>query len=187
MSAEAFRAGLLEACDAVDYRHAAWDFVWHPASEAPLALRVRDHVEARSEEPDSLRRLDVMLYERVVMAGLYGTSSERLFRDGQLLYRSTWDSVSRRLAAGEAALAFEMNPPSLHDIYTICEAGYRLPLKSTYFFPKPLSGLVFYSHTTFCDDTTHALTGVPLPYDLRTLRLGDVLEEAETDAEIEAI
>jgi uncharacterized protein (DUF1015 family) len=35
-----------------------------------------------------------------------------------------------------------IQPPSLNEIFTIAEAGEKMPQKSTYFFPKVYSGLV---------------------------------------------
>ena len=39
-------------------------------------------------------------------------------------------------------MAFLLNPTPIEQIYSIAGAGTRLPQKSTYFYPKLLSGLV---------------------------------------------
>ena len=37
-----------------------------------------------------------------------------------------------------------LNPTSLQDIVVIADHDERMPRKSTHFYPKPLSGLVFH-------------------------------------------
>ena len=42
-----------------------------------------------------------------------------------------------------AAAVFLLSPPRLHDVEAVCLSGETMPQKSTYFFPKLLTGLVF--------------------------------------------
>ena len=51
------------------------------------------------------------------------------------------------LVAGEGAdAAFLLEPTPVADIAAVAEAGDVMPQKSTYFYPKPLSGLVVNPH-----------------------------------------
>jgi uncharacterized protein (DUF1015 family) len=45
---------------------------------------------------------------------------------------------------GEADVAFLVRPPRVEDVFAVARRGERMPPKSTYFFPKPLSGLLFH-------------------------------------------
>jgi uncharacterized protein (DUF1015 family) len=45
---------------------------------------------------------------------------------------------------GEADAAFLLRAPSVDDVFAVARRGERMPPKSTYFFPKPLSGLLFH-------------------------------------------
>src|SRR6266571_4298605 len=45
--------------------------------------------------------------------------------------------------AGRAAVAFLLNPPSMAQVREVCLAGEVMPEKSTYFYPKLATGLVF--------------------------------------------
>lgn len=45
---------------------------------------------------------------------------------------------------GAADVAFILRAPRVEDVFTVARRGERLPPKSTYFFPKPLSGLLFH-------------------------------------------
>jgi hypothetical protein len=45
---------------------------------------------------------------------------------------------------GEADVAFLLRAPRVEDVFEVAQRGERMPQKSTYFFPKPLSGLLFH-------------------------------------------
>ncbi len=45
---------------------------------------------------------------------------------------------------GEADIAFLLRAPRVEDVFATARRGERMPPKSTYFFPKPLSGLLFH-------------------------------------------
>ncbi len=46
---------------------------------------------------------------------------------------------------GKAQMAFILNPTLIEQVKAVAEAGFTMPQKSTYFYPKLLSGLVTYS------------------------------------------
>jgi uncharacterized protein (DUF1015 family) len=53
-------------------------------------------------------------------------------------------SIDRALAAvehGEVAAAVLVPPPSIADVWAVAEAGALLPPKSTWFWPKPRTGI----------------------------------------------
>jgi uncharacterized protein (DUF1015 family) len=45
---------------------------------------------------------------------------------------------------GGADVAFLLREPRVEDVFAVARSGERMPPKSTYFFPKPLSGLLFH-------------------------------------------
>jgi len=48
---------------------------------------------------------------------------------------------------GEVKALFIINPTTLDEVQKITELGEIMPQKSTYFYPKPLSGLIIHKHT----------------------------------------
>ena len=42
-----------------------------------------------------------------------------------------------------------MNPPSVHDMRVIANGGEKMPQKSTYYYPKIISGLVIWRLNDF--------------------------------------
>lgn len=51
--------------------------------------------------------------------------------------------AARAVSAGEATAAFLVRPPTVHEVEAVARAGGRMPPKSTYFYPKLASGLLF--------------------------------------------
>lgn len=45
---------------------------------------------------------------------------------------------------GDASVAFVLREPRVEDVFASAGRGERMPPKSTYFFPKPLSGILFH-------------------------------------------
>lgn len=94
----------------------------------------------KSENSPYWRNLDVVILHHLVfdrVLGLRGEKAEKAItftRDPEVAFK--W-------AAGKGKrISFFLNPPSLKDIYNIVRCRERMPHKTTYFFPKPPSGLV---------------------------------------------
>jgi hypothetical protein len=60
----------------------------------------------------------------------------------------------------KAVAGFYLAAPSVKLVHQICEGGNRMPQKSTYFYPKILSGLVLYPYRPFLNSQQTALSGV---------------------------
>jgi hypothetical protein len=74
--------------------------------------------------------LDVELVDRHGLAGIAYTQ------------RSS-EAVSA-VESGSADAAYLVRGPRVADVFAAARRGERMPPKSTYFFPKPLSGLLFH-------------------------------------------
>jgi uncharacterized protein (DUF1015 family) len=58
-------------------------------------------------------------------------------------YTASWRDAVRAVDSGEAAVAVLLRPTLIEQVFAVAERGGVLPQKSTYFFPKLLSGLLF--------------------------------------------
>ena len=54
------------------------------------------------------------------------------------------DEAVALVDSGEAEAAFLLRPPTIEQVRAMAEAGQTMPQKSTYFYPKLLSGLLFH-------------------------------------------
>jgi uncharacterized protein (DUF1015 family) len=68
---------------------------------------------------------------------------ERHGLDG-IRYTPRTDEAVSAVNQGSADVAFILREPRIADVFTVARRGRRMPPKSTYFYPKPLSGLVFH-------------------------------------------
>ncbi len=68
---------------------------------------------------------------------------DALGHDG-IAYTPDAAEAIRRVREGEAAVAFLMRPTRIEDVFAVARRGDVMPQKSTYFFPKLLSGLLFH-------------------------------------------
>ena len=58
-------------------------------------------------------------------------------------YTASAAAAERAVSSGEATAAFLVRPPTVQQVEEFARAGVRMPPKSTYFFPKLASGLLF--------------------------------------------
>jgi uncharacterized protein (DUF1015 family) len=97
----------------------------------------------RSPAADGVRGLAVSLLQDLVLAPVLGIQDPR--RDPRLAFVGGPDGLAELDAAvegGGAAAAFALAPTPLDDLVAVSDAGEVLPPKSTWFWPKPASGLL---------------------------------------------
>jgi len=90
-----------------------------------------------------VRRLDVTVLDRVILRGLVGIDCTAAAQEGLLTYTHDEDIALGAVERGARA-AFLMNAPDIADVEAACRAGETMPEKSTYFYPKLLTGLVLH-------------------------------------------
>jgi uncharacterized protein (DUF1015 family) len=68
---------------------------------------------------------------------------DRLGLEG-ITYTPRFEDATALVDRDEADVAFLLRDPRVDDVFAVARRGERMPAKSTYFYPKPLSGLVFH-------------------------------------------
>lgn len=108
-------------------------------------LKLRENVNSILDEyevPEVLKSLDlIVLHKTIISKELGYTQEEQMAQDG-ILYIKQEDEAFDMIDMGKAEASFIMAYPKIQDIKRISEAGERMPQKSTYFYPKLLSGIV---------------------------------------------
>ena len=92
-----------------------------------------------------LRVLDVTVLHQIVLAGILRLPIGDRGGAPGLSYTQDATRALGLVERGEAAAAFFLPATSVADLRAIGLAGLTMPEKSTYFFPKLLTGLVFYA------------------------------------------
>ena len=114
------------------------------ANRRLLVLTLRDFATASQMIPyfhsELYKRLDVSVVDHVILEELLGLSSED---EVKISYNYDRQDAARQVLGGEFQMAFIISPVKAETIKALADAGDRLPRKSTYFYPKLPSGLVF--------------------------------------------
>jgi uncharacterized protein (DUF1015 family) len=112
----------------------------------------RDDLEAALAELEaaSYETAAVLVYDRngarLVASGepvLDVELVDRLGHEG-ISYTPDWKEAVAAVDSGDAELAVLMRPPRIEQVFAVAREGRVMPQKSTYFYPKLLSGLVLY-------------------------------------------
>ncbi|VAX24394.1 FIG00496002: hypothetical protein [hydrothermal vent metagenome] len=96
-----------------------------------------------NEKAAILRRLDVILLQELVFEKALGISKEAVADKKIVGYTIDAVEAMRQVDRGAARLSFIMNPTRMDQVIEVATSGGVMPQKSTYFYPKLISGLVF--------------------------------------------
>ncbi|MBM4011156.1 MAG: DUF1015 domain-containing protein [Planctomycetes bacterium] len=116
--------------------YTAGDQAWTLARITPAGRARMDQVAA--DHGAAWRGLGVSILHRLVIGDLLG--AKEIPTPG---YVHLVREVVEGLGSGRYPLAALVMPASVDDIRAVSETGERMPAKSTYFYPKLASGLVF--------------------------------------------
>ncbi len=94
-------------------------------------------------KPEAYRRLDAAILETLVLKGVAGLSEDDILAKRGLGYSKSVEDSLALLEDGTYDVAFILRPIPVAQVRAICESDENMPPKSTYFFPKVLTGLVF--------------------------------------------
>ena len=88
--------------------------------------------------------LNVNVLAHLIFAELLGLTEDRW--EGILKFEHTVDGAVAPLEKGEAQAVFLLQPPKVEMLEKMGAVNERMPQKSTYFYPKLATGLIFHSH-----------------------------------------
>jgi uncharacterized protein (DUF1015 family) len=94
------------------------------------------------EAPAEVRSLDVTVLHTLIFDQIFSLKAAEIRKGGNLEYTIDANAALDAVRDGRADGAFLVNPPSITDVERVSDAGATMPEKSTYFFPKLVTGLV---------------------------------------------
>jgi uncharacterized protein (DUF1015 family) len=100
------------------------------------------------KKPEVLRTAAVSLLHDGILEHLLGITPEAQAAKTNIRYLQDPRQAASALEAGEANALFLMNPTPVSTVRKIAEAGEVMPQKSTFFYPKVPSGLLFHTLVT---------------------------------------
>jgi uncharacterized protein (DUF1015 family) len=99
--------------------------------------------EALAGMPEAYRHLDTAVLEALVLEGPLGLSEDDISHLEGLGYSRTDDEALQLVLSGAYDAAFFLRSTPIEQVRAIAAAGVNMPPKSTYFFPKVPTGLLF--------------------------------------------
>jgi uncharacterized protein (DUF1015 family) len=99
---------------------------------------------ALADYPEPYRRLDTAVLEALILKGVLGMTEESIAHLEGLGYSRTDDEARELVRSGEYDCAFFLRSSPVKQVQEIAAAGVNMPPKSTFFYPKVPTGLMFY-------------------------------------------
>lgn len=90
------------------------------------------------ERPKEYRSLDVSILNYIILKKVIGLEID----DRNIIYNPDPEELISTVDNGESNIAFFLNPIKVQQIMDVALVGEKMPPKSTYFYPKVLSGMV---------------------------------------------
>lgn len=101
-----------------------------------IMKKLLPHVSKASQE------LDVSVLHTLILEKLMGIDADNMANQINLTYVKRIDDALNAVDNGEANCTFILNPTKISEICEVSSAGEKMPQKSTYFYPKLITGLV---------------------------------------------
>jgi uncharacterized protein (DUF1015 family) len=98
---------------------------------------------ALSGHSAAYRQLDTGVLETLLLKGALGLSDDDISHFNGLFYARDTAEALRVVRSGEYEAAFLMRPTPVEQVREVAAEGENMPPKSTFFFPKLLTGLLF--------------------------------------------
>ena len=83
------------------------------------------------------------MLEALVLKGALGLSDEDIAHFNGMFYARDTEEALAMVRSGEWDAAFLMRPTPVEQVRAVAAAGENMPPKSTFFYPKLLTGLLF--------------------------------------------
>lgn len=114
--------------------------------QQPYRLALKDQAIADAALPDfseAYRSLDTGVLEALLLKGALRLSDEDISHFNGLFYARSTEEAVAMVRSGEYDAAFLMRPTPVAQVRDVVGTGENMPPKSTFFYPKLLTGLLF--------------------------------------------
>ena len=118
-------------------KHSAKFFVASLKDESSLNTLVADNL------PAEVKSLDVVLLHNYILHNLLGISQEAQEKKLNIHYIQNVHHCVDEVSSGASQIAFFVNPTRIEQVRDVTKSSNTMPQKSTFFYPKLISGLVF--------------------------------------------
>ena len=126
------------------YRDGKHAFGFYTGGDTFTLLTLRDPAVMDTLLPQlspASRALDVTILHTLVLERLMGIDKENMANQTNLTYTRDLSEALDGVRSGGFQCSFILNPTRVSEIRDVASAGEKMPQKSTYFYPKLITGL----------------------------------------------
>ncbi len=120
--------------------------VMFPGSETVIRLTLLDDEKWKllcpADASNVLKGLDVSILQYVILQHVLGYTLETIRRQEGIRYLKSDSAILDALKDGQTQAVFVLQATQLDEMRDVCMNGEKMPQKSTYFYPKLITGLV---------------------------------------------
>lgn len=120
-------------------------FAMYTGGDTYYLLRLKNIGAARRANPnksEAYQGLDVTILHTLILSRAFGIDMENMKNQRNLVYTRDAKEAEEAVCKGEFQCAFFLNPTKIEEIKEVSLANEKMPQKSTYFYPKLITGLV---------------------------------------------
>ncbi len=114
-----------------------------PGSVVGITLKSDLHTLVDPSRPEALKDLGLVLLHDHILGKLLDISQEAMAKQSNLLYVHDDREVFEAVESGKVQVGFVVKPTTVEQVLAVSESGEVMPQKSTFFYPKIMTGLVF--------------------------------------------
>lgn len=122
-------------------------FVFYTGNEEFYLLTLKNEgamAEKLPEKSDAYRGLDVSVLHTLILDSIFGIDTVNMANQKNLVYTKFSDEAISSVANKNAQCAFLLNATKVRQIKDVSLLNEKMPQKSTYFYPKLITGLVIH-------------------------------------------
>ena len=91
---------------------------------------------------EASQQLDVSVLHSLILEKTMGIDKENMANQINLTYTKFFEEAIMGVDKGDFQCSFILNPTRVTEIRDVAAAGEKMPQKSTYFYPKMITGMV---------------------------------------------
>jgi uncharacterized protein (DUF1015 family) len=109
-----------------------------------MTLRNEDILKSKmpAERSTAWRRLDVSVLQKLILENQLGIDMQTVAAGDVIKYTRDAQEAIQAVDQGQCQMSFLMNPTLIAEVTEVATNGEKMPQKSTFFYPKLITGLV---------------------------------------------
>lgn len=127
------------------YKQGKKAFGFFCGGNAWVQLTLKDFAPVKKLLPDlskASQELDVTVLHTLILEKIFKIDKENMANQVNLTYTKYFEEAVDGVNSGKFQCAFILNPTRVTEIRDVALAGEKMPQKSTYFYPKMITGMV---------------------------------------------